>query len=637
MPESSRADSPQKDSDELRYASGVATRTDRAIETGVKPLTRICYFLMTYSDCTQTFETLVDLLRYRAVHQADRTAYTFLVDGENESLSLTYAQLDRVARAIAAEVQGKLDPGERALLLYPPGLDYIAAFFGCLYAGVVAVPAYPPRPNRSLYRLQAIAENAQASLALTVSPILTNIERRVDRAPELDCLHWIASDLLQLARSHDWQTPDLDGDSLAFLQYTSGSTATPKGVRIGHGNLLANLERIQQAAGLSEQTIGLFWLPPYHDMGLIGGILQPLYTGCPTILMSPLMFLQNPWRWLNAISRYRANTSGGPNFAYDFCARKIAPEQLEHLDLSCWEIAFNGAEPVAAETLDRFSKTFAPCGFRRETFYPCYGMAEATLMISGGDKQGHPVCQTVDAAALEQNRVVPTDDDRPGTRTLVGCGRTLADQIVAIAHPETLTRCAEGEIGEIWVRGPSVASGYWNNPQATRDSFEAYFADTGEGPFLRTGDLGFVDRHGEVFVTGRLKDLIIVNGRNHYPQDIERLVERVHPLIRPSCCAAFSIDADGEERLVVVAEVERRYHQLQRQATATVATDDTGTEIAKEVIQAIQGAISREFDLPVYTVELLKVGSIPKTSSGKIQRHACRAEFLAGRLEAIAP
>lgn len=578
--------------------------------------------------------TLVDLLRYQAEQPHDQPVYTFLTDGELDAVSLTYQTLDRKARAIAAHLQSWYRPGERAVLLYQPGLDYISAFFGCLYAGIIAVPAYPPRPNRSLQRLQSILKDAEAKVALTSEAIFSSLQRRAESLPELENVAWLATDILDETQANQWQPPDLNRESLAFLQYTSGSTASPKGVMISHENLLNNLTAIKQCFGHSTESRGVIWLPPYHDMGLIGGILQPLFGGFPVTLMPPLMFLQRPIRWLEAISRYQATTSGGPNFAYDLCVRRTTPEQRASLDLSNWTLAFNGAEPIYHEVLDRFAEAFAPCGFRREAFYPCYGMAEATLIITGGAKEQSPVLRTLEAEALEQNRVAPANGSRNGSshqvRTLVGCGHSLPGHQVRIVDPGTLAPCGNREIGEIWVLGSSVAQGYWHNQTATVEAFQAYLSSNREGPFLRTGDLGFLDEN-ELFVTGRLKDIIIIGGRNHYPQDIEWTVEHSHELIRPNCSAGFSIEVNGEEQLVVVAEVERYYREPGSSRSKRV----TETFDFKDLVQTIQRAVSQNHDLSVYTVALLKAGTIPKTSSGKIQRHACRAQFLAGTLDIL--
>lgn len=602
--------------------------------------------------CPPCVDSLVDLLRYRATHQPDYKGFTFLVDGEEEALHLTYAELDAKARAIAAALQSACQPGDRALLVYQPGLEYVAAFFGCLYAGVTAVPIYPPRPNRSLMRLQSVIADSQAIFALTTSQILSKLEQQLIHAIELKSLRWLATDSLSVTEPRQaWREIHPQGQDLAFLQYTSGSTATPKGVMITHHNLLQNLELIYQCFEHSSQSQGVIWLPPYHDMGLIGGILQPLYGGFPVALMSPFMFLQSPIRWLQAISRYQATTSGGPNFAYDLCLRKIKPEQIETLDLSTWQVAFNGAEPISAQTLEGFATLTAPCGFRMEAFFPCYGLAEATLIVSGGQKVAQPALKTVQGAALEQHQVMPTATDDPDARTLVGCGSALPGQQIVIANPETLCQCSAEEVGEIWVSGDSIAQGYWHQADVSAEIFQAHLADTGTGPFLRTGDYGFL-AESELYVTGRLKDVIIINGRNHYPQDIEWTVMQSYPGIRPNCAAAFSVAVKGEEQLVVVAELERNYinryqkngkkpaaHPTQLKdfvPAATLTADSEPDGVEKDILTQIRRAVAKEHDLQIHTLLLLKPGTIPKTSSGKIQRFTCKAKFLDGVLESVA-
>ncbi|NJM66277.1 MAG: fatty acyl-AMP ligase [Acaryochloris sp. RU_4_1] len=603
--------------------------------------------------CPPLVDSLVDLLRYRAAHQPDQQGFTFLVDGETETLHLTYAELDTKARAIAAALQSVCTPGDRALLVYQPGLEYICAFFGCLYAGVIAVPIYPPRPNRSLTRLQSVIADSHAIVALTTHSILSKLERQLIDAVDIRALRWLATDSIDITQScQAWQEAHPGGHELAFLQYTSGSTATPKGVMITHHNLLHNLELIYQSFEHSPESQGVIWLPPYHDMGLIGGILQPLYGGFPVVLMSPFIFLQSPIRWLQAISRYQATTSGGPNFAYDLCLRKIKPEQLHDLELSSWQVAFNGAEPISAQTLQDFATTFKPCGFRSEAFFPCYGLAEATLIVSGGQTIAQPAIKTVQGAALEQHQVVPITADDPDARTLVGCGSALQGQQIVIADPETLCQCSAEEVGEIWVAGDSIAQGYWQQTDVSAETFHAYLADTSEGPFLRTGDYGFV-ANAELFVTGRLKDVIIINGRNHYPQDIEWTVIQSYPGIRPNCAAAFSISVGSEERLIVVAELERNYinryqkngkkplaHSTQPTLTnfvppTTLMVESEPNAVEKEILAQIRRAVAKEHDLQIHSLLLLKPGTIPKTSSGKIQRFTCKAKFLDGTLENV--
>ena len=499
--------------------------------------------------------SLVAILWQRAQNQPDRSAYIFLQNGETESGRLTYGELDRQARAIASHLQQWR--GERALLLYPSGLEFITAFFGCLYAGVIAVPVYPPRRSQKLSRLLSIVNDAQGKLALTTTSILGDIEKRWSEEYELGQLKWVATDTITANRG-EFVPQSVTPESLAFLQYTSGSTGTPKGVMVTHGNIIHNQQLIEQAFGHSEKSVVVGWLPLFHDMGLIGNVMQPIYLGIPCILMPPVAFLQKPIRWLKAISKYRATTSGGPNFAYDLCVQKVQPEQLASLDLSSWDLAFNGAEPIRAETLEQFSQKFAQCGFNYSAFYPCYGMAETTLFMTGGEKNQRPVIQRVKAGELEENSVVETEISSKESRVFVGVGRPYMETTVSIVNHEELTVCEEGKVGEIWVSGGSVAAGYWNRSLATQETFEGNLKDRGEGPFLRTGDLGFVS-NGELFVTGRLKDVIIIRGRNYYPQDIELTVEKSHPCLRSNSSAAFSLEIEGEERLVIAGEVERTY------------------------------------------------------------------------------
>ena len=559
--------------------------------------------------------TWVDVLRYRTLRQPEQVAFTFLPDGEIVGESLSYRELEERSRAIASQLQALGLSGERALLLYPPGLDYLVAFFGCLYAGVVAVPAYPPRNQRNTPRIQAVVADAQASIALTTTAILSQVQSLLAEKTDRD-LQWLTTDSLASGIEDSWQEPFINTDTLAFLQYTSGSTGTPKGAMLSHGNLLHNAAMTYRLMGHSPNSKFISWLPTYHDMGLIGGILQPLYGGFPCILMPPATFLQRPYRWLQAISRYKGTTSGAPNFAYELCIHKITPEQQEQLDLSSWDVAFNGAEPIHQDTLERFSTKFAACGFRPSAFYPCYGMAEATLMVTGSCKTTPLVIKTIQKTALENNQAIAASPENENC-TLVGCGQTLPDQQIIIANPETCTSCLPTEVGEIWVSGPSIGHGYWNRLEDTEETFRAYLADTGAGPFLRTGDLGFLD-NGELFVTGRAKDLIILRGRNLYPQDIELTVERSHPALRLGSSAAFAVEVGNEERLVVVQELEFRAKPNLQEVTA-----------------AIRQAVAQEYEVQVYAVVLIKPGTIPKTSSGKIQRRACRADFLAGNLEVV--
>ncbi len=569
--------------------------------------------LIANSNCS----TVVEVLRFRSATQPNQAAFTLLLDGETEQATLTYQELDKLARRVAARLQELGLTGKQALLLYSAGLDFVVGYLGCLYAGVVAVTAYPPRNERNTPRIKAISKDAQAAIALTTTEILPTVQSLMTKSTGLETLQWLTTDNLPLGLEDSWQEPSIHSDTIAFLQYTSGSTGTPKGVMISHENLLHNATTTYQFMEHSPESRFVTWLPIYHDMGLIGGILQPLYGGFPCIMMPPTAFLQSPYRWLQAISRYKGTTSGGPNFAYDLCVQKITPEQKATLDLSSWSVAFNGAEPIRHDTLERFAETFAECGFRKEAFYPCYGMAETTLMVSGVQKATPPIIKAVQKSALEFNRVVETTAPEGDVSRFVSCGRIIPEQEVAIANPETLSSCQPDEIGEIWVSGPSVGKGYWKRPQETKETFRAYLSDIGKGPFVRTGDLGFL-QDGELFITGRAKDLIIIRGRNLYPQDIELTVERSHLSLRPGSGAAFTVQIHSEERLVVVQELEFR-----------------AKPNLEEVAGVIRQAVTEEYEVQVYAVVLIKPGSIPKTSSGKIQRRATRAQFEEGTLNVV--
>ena len=530
---------------------------------------------------TSGYRTLVDMLRTRAQSDASRVAYTFLVDGECEGDLLTYGELDRQARSIAVLLADLgVRPGDRALLLYSPGLGFIPAFFGCLYAGVVAVPSYPPYPRqvaRALPRLLAITADAEARVVLCVEAVASMAADISRLAPALQGLTWLATDTLA-DRSAAWREPDIDGTSLAFLQYTSGSTAAPKGVMVSHGNLLHNLGYANYVEENDRTSIAVSWLPVIHDMGLIEGVLEPAYAGYPAYLMAPASFLQRPIRWLDAITRYRATNCGGPNFAYDLCVRKIAPAQRRALDLSSWRVAYNGAEPIRRDTLVAFHEAFRDCGFRWKSFYPVYGLAEATLVVSSGPASY-------------------------GTRIL-------------IVDPQSLERCPPDRVGEIWIHSPSVAGGYWRRPTESAECFQARTRD-GEGPFLRTGDLGVL-RDQELFVTGRLKDLIIVRGNKHYPQDLELTAEQQHEIIRPGCVAAFAVEVGDQETVAMVAEVNQR--ALSRNAGEREVT-------LAQVVASVRRGVADQHGIQLAAVSLIGIGALPKTSSGKLRRQACRAAF----------
>jgi len=583
-------------------------------------------------------KNLVEILRTNARNTPDKRAYVYLQDGETESEVYTFEELDIRARAIAAALQQRFHAGNRMLLLYPSGLDFVCGFMGALYAGMVAIPAYPPRRNQSGGRILAIAEDSEAHGILTVESTRPLIENAIAGNSRLDSSTFISSDQIADDLAGAWQDGAIEDDDIAFMQYTSGSTAAPKGVMVSHANIMHNERMIKDAFVHDSELVVAAWLPLFHDMGLIGNTLQPLYMGGACVLMPPLTFLQRPLRWLQAISKYRANSTGGPNFAYDLCVQHARSlERLPEIDLSCWTLAYVGAEPVRAETLDRFAKTFQPVGFRRTALYPCYGLAEATLFVTGCKKSSPPVVQRVSKRDLLRDRVKKRLLPGPGSQQLVGCGATQDGHEVCIVDRETLTRCPGGVVGEIWFGGASAASGYFGNAAATKEIFEAYLADTGEGPFMRTGDLGFIEE-GELFVTGRLKDIFIIRGNNYYPQDIEFTVEGCHEGLRPSSCAAFAIDVEGEERLVIATEVERHVGRggggRRSGADRSKSADDV-PPVFREIVSKIREAVTGAHEIQVHAVVLLRAFSIPKTSSGKIRRSHCKQLFLQGELDCL--
>ena len=485
-----------------------------------------------------SWNSIVELLRYRAEKQPKDKAFTFLdVNGEEEN-QLTFEELDASARAVGGFLQSITKPGDRVLLLFPPGLEFLPSFFGCLYAGVIAIPVFPGKREYFLENFQNIKLDAKADICLTNKTIFPKKEHLYYKKESLKTLNWLSMEDISVQDQYPWKSHKINENNLALLQYTSGSTGSPKGVMISHKNLLYNSEMIRIAFGHSKETIFVGWLPLHHDMGLVGNVLQPLYLGIHCVLMAPATFVSNPYIWLKAISSYRGTTSGGPNFAFDHCVKKISPEQRETLDLSSWENAFVGAEPIFQSTLERFSNTFKSCGFEWEKFYPCYGMAEASLLISGGLKNESPIIFSDDKKVSGQILETGLKTKNFPKKNFVGCGRTWLDQEVVIVDPETMTECQENKVGEVWVRGENISQGYWDNPEATEKTFSNYLSTNKAGPFLRTGDLAFKNGK-EIFIAGRLKDLIIINGRNHYPQDIEKTVENCHPAINSHGTAAF--------------------------------------------------------------------------------------------------
>ncbi len=573
----------------------------------MQKLERIGDFVLTSDALPQASgdrcETLVQLAGLRAARHPDRTLFTFLGDGENETDRLSFCDLDRRARAAGAALRARGAAGERVLLAYPQGLDFVVAFFAVLHAGAVAVPAPAPNGGRmARERIGGIVGDAAPLIALTTDALAEDTRALLNGAVPVAVL----ADLEREGEGGQAPGP-VDPAALALLQYTSGSTGTPKGVMVSHASIMHNQALIGRRFEHDADTVFVGWLPMFHDMGLIGNMLQPVHAGCHCVLMSPIAFLEEPARWLRAITRYGGTTAGAPNFAYDLCVDRIRDDQRVGLDLRCWDVAYNGSEPVRARTLARFSQSFAPQGFRREAFYPCYGMAEATLLIAGPTK-AHP-------PAMQPDKTEVASAPRP----LVGCGRTGPGHDIRIVDPDTHREVAPGTVGEIWFAGGSVAQGYWNRPEETRASFDARLNGRADGQadgqgygYLRTGDLGFLQGN-ELFVTGRIKDVMIVRGKNHYPQDIEATVAGSFAAFRPDCGAAFLVERDDGDRLVVVQEIA--FNALRKHSL-------------KQIAGAIRAAVSRAHGLHVAAVVLVKTGAIPKTSSGKIRRRESRQRYL---------
>lgn len=553
--------------------------------------------------------TFSSILASRTRSIPDELAYIFLRDGETDEERVSYREFNRRAAGFASSLVEAVEPGGRALLLLPPGLDYVAALFGCFHAGVVAVSAAPPHPkrlHRTLPRLLAIADDAQAHCVLTTpeiksvaEPFLGDTQQPLARAP------WLTETTEGDLRENEWGSDPRPNSEIAFLQYTSGSTSQPRGVILTHDHLVGMCRMLSVTWKLTpERDLGFNWLPPYHDMGLIS-VMQPIFVGGASVLVSPLSIIKRPMRWLKGISRFGATTSGGPNFAYDLCVERFNPAECEDLDLSSWEIAANGAEPIRASTLDAFVECFGRFGFRRTAFFPCYGLAEATLLVTGIPKEQPPVVMAVSAKGLEQHEV---RDASPGdSTTLVGCGAPDKDHLVAIVDPETLARCPAGRVGEIWVSGPSVTPGYWRREQETSEVFGFTIAgETERDRYVRTGDLG-MQMDGELFVVGRIKDLLILNGRNIHPHDIELAAESAHELLRTHCSAAFALDGELSSSVGVVVEIN--------------PFDGADLDV---VMSAVRRNIAAELDLQVDLVALCHPGVVPKTTSGKIQRGLCQ-------------
>ena len=570
-----------------------------------------------YSDA---FSTLVGLLRHRAETAPTSRAFTFLVDGDDQEDVITYAQLDHQARAVAATISEEVGEFDRVLVIYPQGLSYLSALFGCMYAKTLAVPLQPPDPrrlDRTLPKLESIVRDGGVRLVLTTREMLEGAQKMLPAGSPLAEVPWIATDDIELSAAEAWKEPELNADDMAYLQYTSGSTSTPKGVIVTHRNLIHNLTDFDVDYGHDADSVMVTWLPTFHDLGLVYGVFMPVFKGFPCVILDPMSFLARPIRWLRAISKYRGTHSPAPNFAYDICVSKTSVEDRQGLDLSCWKVALNGAEAIRYESEARFVEAFEPFGVTWKTISHAYGMSETTAKISSEPHWWEPEFVWADATALEENRVVDVPKSTENARILASCGTTDTDTTVVIARIPDFAKQPDNHVGEIWVGGTTITQGYWERADATEECYGVELSDTGEGPFFRTGDLGF-RRDGRVFVTGRLKDMIIIRGENHYPQDIEWDVQFCHPALRPNSIAAFSITHEGREKVVVVSEAY---------------PDKLANE--ESVFAAVRESVA-EHGIQVNAIQLIAPRTIFKTSSGKIMRGRAKLAWSNNEFQVLA-
>ncbi|BCA95951.1 hypothetical protein TUM19329_23120 [Legionella antarctica] len=568
---------------------------------------------------------MVELLNLQA-QETSRDRLFFINSSISIEEKLNYPSLIIKAQSIAAKIQKHTQPGDRVLLIYQPGLFFICAF----YAGVIAVPVYPPAEKKLIEKLQAVIKNAEPKIILSTQVIINQITRLknnkalqklpfvtylmnhfLENSHELSQLNfdkfiWINTDSIPLDEANDYKEQIIKPEQIAFLQYTSGSTGQPKGVMISHSNLLNNLQFINEFHVAQLDSVCVIWLPPYHDMGLIGGILYPVFTGIAVYLMSPITFLRNPSTWLKAITSFKGTVTSAPSFAYALCNRKISAATIEQLDLSSMDAFLNGAEPVNIKIMDEFTKKFSPCGFKKEMFMPCYGLAENTLLVTG-EKEG--VIHYFDREALRNNKLMEIDAKEPLAHPIVSCG-TVSEGLTVV-NLKTLIPCGDQQIGEIWLSSASVACGYWNQEHETETLFQAQLATSKENNYLRTGDLGFT-LNNKLFILGRLKDLIIINGTNHYPHDIENSVENCHPAVRKGFCAAVSIPGEYQEELAVVIEINKNHLESDLEA----------------IISAVKQIILQDHSLSVHQIALINEHSLLKTTSGKIRRKLIQSQLI---------
>ncbi|WP_175406403.1 fatty acyl-AMP ligase [Bacillus sp. FJAT-27264] len=562
------------------------------------------------SSIIQELSTVVELLNERSLLTPNRIAFTYR-EGDHESM-LTYHDLAVRSKRVAASIALVSKPGDRVGLLHASGFEFVVSFFACLYSRTVVVPLEIPKPSENLFKMQSAVAMAGISVIVTSSPVLEHVTNLMDEEEGLSSLHWLSIDEMD---DIPFVAMEANPHEAAFVQFTSGTTSTSKGVVLSHDNLLHNVRNVSRKHGLTENDSAVIWLPLYHNLGLIGGVLAPLYAGLPVHLISPQEVLRRPALWLEIISEKRATVSGGPNFAFDLCLAHVTSEELQRLDLSSWEIAFSGAEPVRSRTIEGFAQKFAAAGFRRNAFYPCYGLAESTLIVSGGTREDNPKLLHCDPAALEQNRVEEATVDLEEARTLVGCGQPVDEQDLVIVDAKTNNVLPENAIGEIWLRSRSVALGYLNDEQRTSETFDQILA-SGEGDYMRTGDTGFL-RDGELYIVGRLKNLLIVRGKNFYANDLEAYVQSLHPAFHAG--AAFSVEAEEEERIVILQEIEG---ELEGQARETI-------------LRSIKQGLVSQYGIAPHDIVLVASGTLPRTVSGKIKHYDCKARYLGGELEVL--
>ncbi len=573
------------------------------------------------------FQTIIDVLRFRALTQPEKIAYTFLGDDDVKT-SISYFELNRKAKTVATFLKAAGLSGSPVLLAYPTGIEFIICFLGCLYARSIAIPVYPPDPinlNSTLPRLEAIVGNSGSKALLTDANLIESVSPLLGHFPLFSALKKISLNSIDVNTIDEDIGSDVGLDTIAFLQYTSGSTSRPKGVILNHKNIIEFEKRLQWGMSFYEDATYVGWLPLHHDAGLIGNTLCSLYGGTHCVFMSPLTLLKRPFKWLKAISDYKGTTSGGPNFGYELCVRKVSEEQRNALDLSHWKVAWSSAEPVRYETIERFSSYFQPCGFKKSSFHPCYGLAEATLAVTYS-KEG-PRYIHLERKSLEKN-IAKVDIQTTNSTILVSAGKIYTYQNLRIIDPKTRQECREDQVGEIWIQGPNVALGYWDNPEETKTTFQAEIEGKDLGFFLRTGDMGFL-KDDELYITGRLKDMLIIRGQNYYPQDIELVAEKAHPSIRPGCVASFSTENNEEERLVLLAEIYSK----------DVKKNNNDEKIYEEFLTSIkrkiQAAVIDFFQIQAYKIILLEENTLPKTSSGKHQRFLAKEKFLKNSLRVL--